>query len=190
MSADDRALIDRSLAGDTAAFGRLVQRHQDRLYGTLVHLLGSSQDALDVAQETFVLAWQNLASFRGDSAFYSWLFRIAHNASVSFRRRDRRPVRSVDRSRDVHGDEPEDPRPANDPAHGMATDERRQAVQAALAELPDDYRTALVLKEMDGLSYEEISAVVGCPIGTVRSRIHRARTELKEKLTRSLKSET
>lgn len=189
MSADDRALIDRCLAGDTDAFSRLVQRHQDRLYGTLVHLLGSTQDALDVAQETFVLAWQNLASFRGDSAFYSWLFRIAHNAAVSFRRRDRRP-QSMDRGRDLHGEEPEDRRSANDPAHQLVSDERRQVVQAALAALPEDYRTVLVLKEMDGLSYEEIADVIGCPIGTVRSRIHRARSELKDKLLRSLKSET
>ncbi len=190
MSPDDRALIDRSLAGDTDAFGRLVRRHQDRLYGTLTHLLGSPQDALDVAQEAFVLAWQNLASFRGDSAFYSWLFRIAHNAAASFRRRDRRPSRWLDGQRDLQVDEPADPSPANDPAAGMVIDERRLLVQAALADLPDDYRTVLVLKEMDGLSYEEIAAVLDCPIGTVRSRIHRARTELKEKLVRSLKSES
>jgi RNA polymerase sigma-70 factor (ECF subfamily) len=188
VSADDRVLIDRSLAGDTEAFGRLVQRHEDRLYGTLVHLLGSTADALDVAQETFVLAWQNLASFRGDSAFYSWLFRIAHNAAVSFRRRNRRATRSGDRAMDVREEETADLRPTTDPAHGLLSEERRHAVQDALADLADDYRTVLVLKEMDGLSYEDIAAVVGCPIGTVRSRIHRARQELKVKLGRTLKT--
>ncbi|MCA9054092.1 MAG: sigma-70 family RNA polymerase sigma factor [Planctomycetaceae bacterium] len=190
MTSDDRALIDRCLAGDPDAFGSLMHRYQDRLYGTLVHLLGSTQDALDVAQDTFLLAYQNLASFRGDSAFYSWLFRIAHNAAVSFRRRDRRPTRSVDHQRDVYGDEPVDPRPSTEPSAEMMTDERRRLVQEALAELPEDYRTVLILKEMDGLRYEEIADMIGCPIGTVRSRIHRARSELKDKLERALKSET
>jgi RNA polymerase sigma-70 factor (ECF subfamily) len=190
VTSDDRALIDRSLAGDTVAYGRLVARYQDRLYGTLVHLLGSAQDAYDVAQESFLLAWQNLATFRGDSAFYSWLFRIAHNAAVSYRRRDRRPARSIDRGRDLHGDEPVDPRPTTDPSSGMVTDERRQIVQDALGELPDEYRTVLVLKELDGLRYEEIAEVIGCPVGTVRSRIHRARIELRDKLVRALKSES
>lgn len=188
MSADDRALIDRCLAGDTEAFGRLVVRYQDRLYGTLVHVLGSTQDALDVAQEAFVLAYQNLASFRGDSAFYSWLFRIARNAAVSFRRRDRRP-RSIDHGRDVYGDEPVDASESADPTMGLAADERRQMVQTALGELAEEYRTPLVLKEMDGLRYEEIAEVMEIPIGTVRSRIHRARGELREKLVRALKSD-
>lgn len=190
MTSDDRALIDRCLAGETDAYGRLVHRYQDRLYGTLVHLLGSTQDAYDVAQDTFLLAWQNLATFRGDSAFYSWLFRIAHNAAVSFRRRNRRPVRSLDPNSEQPGDDPVDPRLTLDPASGMVTDERRRIVQDALAELPEEYRTVLVLKELDGLRYEEIASLIGCPVGTVRSRIHRARTELRDKLTRALKSES
>ena len=195
MTSDDRALIDQCLAGDSDAFGSLMQRYQDRLYGTLVHLLGSPQDALDVAQDAFLLAYKNLASFRGDSAFYSWLFRIAHNAAVSFRRRERSrsgggPKQSIDHGRDVYGDEPADSSPAADPSSEMVTDERRRVVQAALAELPEDYRTVLVLKEMDGLRYDEIADMIGCPIGTVRSRIHRARSELKDKLSRALKSET
>lgn len=190
VTADDQTLIDRCLAGETDAFGGLVVRYQDRLYGTLVHLLGSPQDALDVAQETFFLAYQNLRSFRGDSAFYSWLFRIASNAAVSFRRRQRSLGRRLDNNRDDPGSEPVDQRPATDPTAGVFSQERRRLVQDALAELPEDYRTVLVLKELEGLSYEEIAAVVGCPIGTVRSRIHRARLELREKLLRALQSET
>jgi RNA polymerase sigma-70 factor (ECF subfamily) len=190
VTADDQALIDRCLAGETDAFGGLVVRYQDRLYGTLVHLLGSTQDALDVAQETFVLAFQNLSSFRGDAAFYSWLFRIAYNAAVSFRRRQRIPGRRIETNGDSPGSELADQRPAADPSAGVLSDERRRLVQDALAELPEDYRTVLVLKELEGLPYEEIAAVVGCPIGTVRSRIHRARQELREKLLRALQSET
>jgi RNA polymerase sigma-70 factor (ECF subfamily) len=189
VTADDQALIDRCLAGETDAFGGLVVRYQDRLYGTLVHLLGSTQDALDVAQETFVLAFQNLRSFRGDAAFYSWLFRIAYNAAVSFRRRKRFPGRRLENNRDSPPPEPVDQRPAADPTASVLSEERRRLVQDALAELPEDYRTVLVLKELEGLPYEEIAAVVGCPIGTVRSRIHRARQELREKLLRALQSE-
>lgn len=189
MSADERILIDRCRTGDADAFGTLVERYQDRLYGTLVHLLGSSQDALDVAQDAFVLAYQNLPSFRGDSAFYSWLFRIAYNAAVSFRRRNRQPRRSLDELDDRHGGDPADARTSADPTTALLTDERRQIVQDALATLPEEHRTVLVLKELEGLRYDEIAEVLGCPIGTVRSRIHRARGELRDKLARSLKSE-
>jgi RNA polymerase sigma-70 factor (ECF subfamily) len=189
VSADDRALIERCRAGEANAFGGLVARHQDRLYGTLVHLLGSTHDALDVAQETFVLAYQNLNSFRGDSAFYSWLFRIAYNAAVSFRRKRKRPLPSLDHARDRDGFDPGDQRPSADPAFEIASHERRQLVHEALAELPEEYRTVLVLKELEGLRYDEIADVIGCPIGTVRSRIHRARSELRDKLTRVMKSE-
>jgi len=190
VSADDQGLIDRSRAGDTAAFGALVVRHQDRLYGTLTQLLGSSQDAFDVAQEAFVLAWQNLSAYRGDAAFSSWLFRIAYNAAISFRRRERHSRSAAHLDPDGAGIEPADRRPASDPTLGVVMDERRQIVQQALSRLADDYRTVLVLKELEGLSYEEIAAIVGCPVGTVRSRIHRARQELREVLTRALQNET
>jgi RNA polymerase sigma-70 factor (ECF subfamily) len=189
VSDDDRAVIDRCLAGESDAFGVLVTRYQDRLYGTLLQVLGSTHDALDVAQEAFVLAFQKLASFRGESAFYSWLFRIAYNAAVSFRRRDRDPRQSLEALRDGQGVEPIDRRECADPTRDAQTTERQELVQSALARLPEDYRTVLVLKEMEDLSYEEISAIIGCPIGTVRSRIHRARHELRELLSRALSRE-
>lgn len=184
----DQALIDRCLAGETEAFGELVQRHQDRLFGTLAHLLGSVHDAADVAQDAFVLAYRNLSNFRGQSAFYSWLFRIAYNAAVNHRRRNRRGAQSLDAQRREHGDEPVDGRMSSDPAAGIQTDERSRLVRSALNELAEDYRNALVLKEIEGLPYEEIAIVMDCPVGTVRSRIHRARHELKGKLARAMKS--
>jgi RNA polymerase sigma-70 factor (ECF subfamily) len=99
----DQALIDRCLAGESEAFGELVRMHQDRLFGTLAHLLGSVHDAADVAQDAFVLAYRNLSKFRGQSAFYSWLFRIAYNAAVNHRRRNRMSA-SLDNHRQKAGD--------------------------------------------------------------------------------------
>lgn len=183
----DQALIDRCLAGESDAFGELVQKHQDRLFGTLAHLLGSVHDAADVAQDAFVLAYRNLSKFRGQSAFYSWLFRIAYNAAVNHRRRNRTSV-SLDNHRHQAGEEPVDARLSADPASSMQSDERVRLVRAALDDLDEEYRNALVLKEIEGLPYEEIASVMNCPIGTVRSRIHRARHELRGKLSRSLKT--
>jgi RNA polymerase sigma-70 factor, ECF subfamily len=189
VNASDQALIDRCLEGQTDAFGELVTRHQDRLYGTLVNMLGSVHDARDATQDAFVLAFQKLETFRRESAFYSWLFRIAYNAAVSRHRKTRRETGSVEAARAASGREPTDERPQADPAHDLYTAERQNLVQSALGELADEYRTVIVLREMEGLSYEQIAELVGVPIGTVRSRIHRARTELRDKLSRAMAAE-
>lgn len=189
MSTDDQHLIDQCLAGRTEAFGELVERYQDRLYGTLVHILGSAHDARDVAQDAFVLAFQRLESFRRESAFYSWLFRIAYNAAVSHHRRRRRTTTSLDTRRNTTGDEPTDERADANPSQPIESQERQAQVRQALAELAEDYRTAILLRERDDLTYEEIAQIMDCPVGTVRSRIHRARMELKDKLTRTLAGE-
>jgi RNA polymerase sigma-70 factor (ECF subfamily) len=181
VSKPDQELIAECLSGQTHAFGDLVARYQNRLFNTLVNVLGSVDDAHDVAQEAFVNAFQKLHTFRGHSAFYSWLFRIALNSAVSQKRKQRAVV-SIDAARDQSGEEPIDRHPATRPEHGLESSERQMAVRAALAELAEEFRTALILKEMEDLSYEEISEIVGCPIGTVRSRIHRARAELRVKL--------
>jgi RNA polymerase sigma-70 factor (ECF subfamily) len=182
VSSDEKQLIRECLAGRTEAFGELVIRYQDRLYNALCGILNSPDDARDVAQDAFVQAFQQLKTFRGQSAFYSWLFRIALNAAASQRRRTRRKVTSIDTAREQVGSDPPDRHPAAAPSHAMETDERRAAVQNALARLPAEFRVPLVLKEIDGMKYHEIAAVIGCPVGTVRSRIHRARTELRERL--------
>jgi len=182
LTRTDADLIAQCLRGQTHAFGELVARHQDRLYGTLVGVLGSAEDARDVAQEAFVSAFQKLHTFRGRSAFYSWLFRIAMNFAVSRKRKRGRPTVSIEAVRDAGGHEPPDAHPEVAPDYSLQAAERQTAVRAALAELPDEFRTVLVLKEMENLKYEEIAEIVGCPIGTVRSRIHRARSELREKL--------
>jgi RNA polymerase sigma-70 factor (ECF subfamily) len=179
---DDQQLIAECLAGRTEAFGELVVRYQDRLFHTLLFVTGTADQAQDVAQDAFVHAFAKLSTFRGESAFYSWLFRIAMNAAVSRKRRDRRMSASLDAARENAGHEPIDGHPGSEPSHSVEVSERQALVRSALAELSEEYRTVLVLKEMEDLRYEEIAEIVGCPIGTVRSRIHRARSELRDKL--------
>jgi RNA polymerase sigma-70 factor (ECF subfamily) len=182
VSSDEKQLIRECLAGRTEAFGELVIRYQDRLYNALTGIMGSPEDARDVAQDAFVQAFQKLKTFRGQSAFYSWLFRIALNAAASQKRRTRRKSASIDATRDQSANDPPDRRPDAAPSHALEANERRAAVQSALAQLPAEFRVPLVLKEIDGLKYHEIAVIVGCPVGTVRSRIHRARSELRQRL--------
>jgi RNA polymerase sigma-70 factor (ECF subfamily) len=188
VNVSDAALIGRCRAGDREAFGGLVTRYQHRLYGALSHLLGSMDDARDVCQDAFVLAYRKLDTFRGDAEFYSWLFRIAYNAAMT-RRRKRRPRQSLNVVTEKSGFEPSDERSGADPTESLQSIERQQLVQNALNELAEDYRTVLVLKEIEGLQYDEIAEICECPIGTVRSRIHRARNELREALARALQGE-
>ncbi len=186
---DDQQLIQDCLAGRKEAFGELVMRYQDRLFHTLLCVTGAADQAQDVAQDAFIHAFAKLSTFRGESAFYSWLFRIAMNSAVSRKRRERRMSASLDAARENAGHEPTDVNPSSQPSYAMEVSERQAMVRAALAELSEEYRTVLVLKEMEDLHYEEIAEIVGCPIGTVRSRIHRARSELREKLAILLKGE-
>lgn len=187
MVPSDPELIAETLAGNQAAFGQLVTKYQDRLYHTAVHLLGSPEDALDVVQETFVQAFLKLDSFRGSSAFYTWLYRIAINQSISLRRR-RKPMASVEQTRESTGQEPVDT--ADGPDRRLAQHERAEQVHAALAALTDEHRTILVLREMDGCDYEAIGEILNLPVGTVRSRLHRARAQLKELLKDVMQEET
>lgn len=185
----DQELIAATLARDTAAFGELVARYQNRLYGALIHMTGSTEDAKDVAQEAFVLAFQKLASFRGDSQFYSWLFRIAMNASVNFRRKNRSLGASIEATKERVGLEPTDSRRDTAPDQPLEQAERQRLVREALAQMTEEFRIPLVMAEMDEMKYEEIAELLQCPIGTVRSRIHRGRAELREKLRRLLRDE-
>jgi RNA polymerase sigma-70 factor (ECF subfamily) len=179
---DDDKLIAECLQGETNAFGRLVTRYQDRLYHSLSSMLGSTEEARDVAQDAFVHAFQKLHTFRGQSAFYSWLFRIALNAAANRHRKEHRRAVSIDAARDQSGIEPRDPHPASYPGFALEVSERQALVRGALAELSPEHRTVLILKEIEGLSYEEIAAIVDCPVGTVRSRIHRGRLDLRARL--------
>ena len=176
---NDSELIQRARDGDSAALGELVRRYQDRLYNSMCKLLRDATEAEDVVQETWVLTVRKLHTFQGKSKFYTWLYRIARNVSAT-RRRRKRNVGSIDRA----ADEAPLQLPSNDPApdERMRRSERVQQLYQALDRLSDEHREILVLREIDGLDYEEIAEVLGLPIGTVRSRLHRARGQLKEQL--------
>jgi RNA polymerase sigma-70 factor (ECF subfamily) len=176
---DDAQLIHETLAGKPAAFGQLVRKYQDRLYNTLVRVVGSPEDALDIVQEAFVQAFLKLETFKRQSAFYTWLYRIAFNVAATHRRR-KKPTLSVEQARESSGTEPIDPGPG--PGDRAETDERCRQVQQAIASLPDEHRAVLVLREIDGCCYEAIAEILDVPIGTVRSRLHRARLQLREEL--------
>jgi len=183
---DDAQLIDEALRGDTAAFGQLVTRYQDRLFNALAHVAGTAEGAADVVQDAFVQAYVKLASFEGASGFYTWLYRIALNQAISKRRRQR-PTLSVDQARDELGQEPTDRGAA--PGERLEQQERAGQVQAALARLSQEHRSILVLREIDGRSYEELAEILELPVGTIRSRLHRARLQLKDELKHVLQED-
>jgi len=188
VSGNDNQLIQECLNGNTEAFGQLVQKYQERIYQSVARLLGNRTDASDVTQEAFVQAYEKLSSFRGESAFYSWLFRIAWNNAMTWRRK-RRPANSLESMRESTGVEPTDRNPVSAPEHPLEVSERQAMVRRALDSLTEEYRAVLVLKEMEDLSYEEIAGIVNCPVGTVRSRIHRGREELRQRLQRLLEAQ-
>jgi RNA polymerase sigma-70 factor (ECF subfamily) len=172
---DDR-LIAACRSGKTEAFGVLVRRYQDRLYATVFRLTGCAEDALDLLQEAFLRAYQKLDRFNGESSFYTWVYRIAINLALSSLRKRRHPAPVT------FPVDPADERGGDDPVHALERAERDQRIQQALDALAPDHRTVVVMKEFDALRYEEIGAILGIPVGTVRSRLHRARSELRERL--------
>lgn len=183
---DDAELIAETLQGIPESFGVLVRKYQDRLYNAMAHLTGNMDDARDVVQDALVQAFRGLASFRNTSAFYTWLYRIAFNVAAS-RRRRRRIFTSLEQVRENCGSEPVDAGPA--PGEQLDQDERCQFVRHAIGQLAEEHRAVLVLREMDGLRYEEIADILNLPVGTVRSRLHRARMQLRDLLAGRLAPE-
>lgn len=175
---DDAQLIDQALNGRSDAFGQLVLKYQDRLFNSLFHVVGHAEDARDIVQEAFVQAFLKLETFQHRSAFYTWLYRIAFNVAVTHRRR-RRPTVSMDGLRQNNLEPADDD---HDPTESLERKERCQQVRRAIAQLPDEYRAVLVLREIDGCCYESIADILDLPLGTVRSRLHRARLQLRETL--------
>jgi RNA polymerase sigma-70 factor (ECF subfamily) len=181
---DDAQLISQALAGQTSAFGQLVQKYQDRLYNTVVNVAGNAEDAKDVVQEAFVQAFLKLESFQGASAFYTWLYRIAFNVAATHRRR-RASVRAAEHSAAADGllrGSDGAAHAADAPSDRLERDERCRQVRYAISQLAEEYRVVLVLREMEGYCYETIAEVLDLPVGTVRSRLHRARLQLREQL--------
>ena len=187
----ESAILERARAGDAQAFGSLVERYQDRVFNAVFRMCGHHDEALDLTQDAFVKAFRSLDGFRGESGFYTWLFRIAVNLTISARRR-RKPVVSLDdvsddgRPRAVGADD--DMRrngemERNRPDRAAESEEQKDAVWTALRSLGDEHRTILVLREIEGLDYEQIADMLDIPPGTVRSRLHRARAALKVRLS-------
>jgi RNA polymerase sigma-70 factor (ECF subfamily) len=181
----DLELVAESVAGQTQAFDELVLRYQDRLFNALVRILRNREDARDVAQESFVTAWRKLESFRGESSFYSWLFRVAYNVAMSRGRKKRITTVSPAQSNTLNQILADSQQGAS-PSYQMELNEQQQTVRQALDHLPEEYRVVLVLKELEDFKYEQIAEILDVPLGTIRSRIHRARQLLRESLIRLL----
>ena len=173
----DLALIKRVQQGDRSAFDLLVVKYQHKILKLIMRYIRDPSEAMDVAQEAFLKAYRAAPSFRGDSAFYTWLYRIAINTSKNYLvAAQRRPVRFDLDAQDAEQYEAFAKLRELDTPEGLVlTDEIRAAVSKAIAELPEELRTAILLREMEGMSYEEIATTMECPVGTVRSRIFRAR---------------
>jgi RNA polymerase sigma-70 factor (ECF subfamily) len=181
----DLELVKRAQRGERSAFDLLVLRYQHRVIKLVARLLRDPAEAEDVAQEAFVKAYRALGSFRGDSAFYTWLYRIAVNtARNAMASRQRRPLDyEADLGEHEQASVQSRLRHVDTPEAVALSDEIQQTVERAIQELPEDLRTAILLREVEGLSYEEIATAMDCPVGTVRSRIFRAR----EAVDRNLK---
>lgn len=182
MNTDERRLIAESLKGRTDAFGELVLRYQDRLYHAALRIADTPEDAYDVVQDAFLNAYQSLASFKGDAEFFTWLYRIAFNAAIS-QKRKKKATASLDAGRNGKPiAEPIDDSHGIVPGETMEQGEEEAKLHAAIRKLSVEHRTVLVMKDIDGLKYEEIAEATGVPIGTVRSRLHRARIDLRNLL--------
>jgi RNA polymerase sigma-70 factor (ECF subfamily) len=178
---DDRRLIADCLDGRRDAFGLLVSRYQARLYNAAIRLVDNAEDAADVVQDAFLNAYQALHSFKGDAEFFTWLYRIAFNAAISLKRKKRAAV-SLDAVGTEGRIEPDDPSEYVKPGAAIERTEDETQLQEAITRLSHEHREVLVLKDIEGLKYEEIAEILGVPIGTIRSRLHRARLELRQLL--------
>ena len=167
---DDSQLVTRFQRGDEAAFDELVERHRRRIY-SLICRLASPAEADDLAQDVFIAAYKALSNFRGDSAFSTWMYRIAVHVCSHHLRKRRLDTAELD-------EQQQDSERSHDPERSAISTELQERVREAIAQLPYKLRLVIVLRDLQGLNYEEIAQVVGCPIGTVRSRLHYATSRL------------
>lgn len=187
---DEAALLAKARQGDTRAFDEMVTRNREKIFMHAYHMLRSEDDAVEIAQETFIRAWRSLARFDGKASFSSWLYRIATNAAIDLcRRRKKHPEVEIEGGA-LKIDPASRTTPHRGEVPGASVDraEIRRRVEAALLELSPGHRAVIILKEIEDLSYEEIAARVGCSLGTVMSRLHYARKHL-QTLLRDLHEE-
>ena len=180
----DQMLVERVQKGDKRAFDLLIQKYQHRIVSLVTRYVSDTSEAQDVAQEAFIKAYRAIGRFRGDSAFYTWLYRIAINTAKNWivAKNRRPPASDIDAvDAEQYGVSPR-LKETSTPENELLREEIERTVYDTIAGLPEDLRTAIMLREMDGMSYEEIATTMECPIGTVRSRIFRAREASDEKL--------
>lgn len=181
----DQQLVERAQHGDKHAFGLLVAKYQRKLGRLLSRFIRNPSEVEDVVQEAFIKAYRALPSFRGESAFYTWLYRIGINAAKNYLMSEgRRPPTTTEfDSEEAEGfEDAEQLRNINTPENELMSKQVAETVNKAMDSLPEELKTAITLREIEGLSYEEIATMMNCPIGTVRSRIFRARETIAEKL--------
>jgi len=174
---DETELIRKAKRGDREAFGILVERYQRRVVGVALAVVHNPEDALELAQETFVRAYENLASFESRSSFSTWLYRIAANLAIDLHRRERR--HSFVRGEEADSEIDRLPSPTGDSFAEYSRGELNRRLRAALEELTPEHRAVILLREVEGLSYDEISDILHCPRGTIMSRLHYARNRLR-----------
>lgn len=180
----DQELVRRVQKGDMRAFDLLFSRYQYKIVNLVSRYLRDSEDVQDVVQEAFIKAYRALPRFRGDSAFYTWLYRIAINTAKNHlvARSRRPPGVDVEIEDAEHFEGADALREYDDPESSLSRDELEAEIHAAIAELPEDLRSAVTLREFDGLAYEQIAEIMDCPVGTVRSRIFRAREAIDKRI--------
>lgn len=176
----DRELVQRAKQGSLEAFNELVVRHQEKIFNAVYRFCSNWDDACDITQRAFINAFRKISEFKGDSAFTTWMYRIAFNQSVSFRRESGRQKAVSLYTKD--DEMVREPAYEENPGERMESDDSRRKVQQALGLLEEEDRQIIILKDLQNYSYDEIAAVLDIPKGTVRSRLHRARLELRAKL--------
>ena len=183
-STTDQQLVDRFLQGDESAFDLLVLRYQHRILSLIGRFIRDPQEVEDVCQEAFIKAYRALPKFRGDSQFYTWLYRIAINTAKNHMvaKGRRPPATDIDVDDAEFQENNTQLADIDSPEANQEKDDLKQLINKAIEDLPEDLRTAFTLREFSGLSYEEITDIMGCPVGTVRSRIFRAREALDKKI--------
>lgn len=180
----DAELVKRTQQGDSKAFDILVQKYQHKVVNLVSRFVSDHSECQDIAQDAFVKAYRAIGNFRGDSQFYTWLYRIAANTAKNYLASKSRksPNYAVDLADAEHFEGESGLKEYTTPENSLLTDEIKKTVFKAIEALPEDLKSAITLREIEGLSYEEIADVMGCPIGTVRSRIFRARDAIDKEL--------
>lgn len=187
MQQPDNTLVLAAKQGDTQAFEQLILQNQSKVYNLAYRMTGNSEDALDVSQEAFIKAWQALPNFKGESSFSTWMYRLTSNCAIDLlRKHKRKPHSSLTTNylEDEEGSELQIPDQRFDPSHALQHKELGDAIEKGLRLLPPHHRDVLIMREIDGLSYHEISTTLALDLGTVKSRIARGRMALRKFLTK------